>query len=98
MQDNHKSHDNHNIGYSTYLLVWISLVAFTSVTVTIAGIDLGDYTLFVALSIAALKSALVINIFMHIKFEDPIFKVFLGISAFTLVMIFTLTFFDYFYR
>jgi cytochrome c oxidase subunit IV len=98
MQDNLKSHDNHNIGYSTYLLVWISLVAFTSVTVTVAGINLGDYTLFVALSIAALKSALVINIFMHIKFEDPIFKVFLGISAFTLVMIFTLTFFDYFYR
>ena len=98
MSDNHASHDNHHIGYSTYLLVWISLVAFTSVTVAIAGINLGDYTLFVALSIAALKSALVINIFMHIKFEDTIFKVFLGISGFTLLVIFTLTFFDYFYR
>jgi cytochrome c oxidase subunit 4 len=97
MQDNH-SHENHEIGFSTYLLVWVSLIAFTSITVTIAGINLGDYTLFIALCIAAVKSALVINIFMHIKFEDPIFKVFLGISGFTLFVIFTLTFFDYFYR
>ena len=67
-------------------------------TVAVAGINLGDYTLFVALSIAAVKSALVINIFMHIKFEDSIFKVFLGISGFTLLAIFTLTFLDYFYR
>lgn len=98
MQDEHSTHENHHISYSTYLLVWLSLVAFTSVTVTVAGINLGDYTLFVALCIAAVKSALVINIFMHIKFEDPIFKVFLAISGFTLMVIFTLTFFDYFYR
>ncbi|MCW8849720.1 MAG: cytochrome C oxidase subunit IV family protein [Melioribacteraceae bacterium] len=98
MQDDHSTHENHHIGYSTYLLVWVSLVALTSITVTVAGINLGEYILVVALSIAAIKSALVINIFMHIKFEDPIFKVFLGISGFTLVVIFMLTFFDYFYR
>jgi cytochrome c oxidase subunit 4 len=97
MQVNHSS-DNHHIGFSTYLLVWVSLLALTSITVTVAGIDLGEYTLAIALAIAALKSALVINIFMHIKFEDPIFKVFLAISGFTLIVIFTLTFFDYFYR
>ena len=97
MQEKH-SHENHNISYSKYLLVWVSLIAFTSITVTIAGIDLGDYTLAIALTIAAIKSALVINIFMHIKFEDPIFKVFLSISGFTLIVIFSLTFFDYFYR
>ncbi len=101
MQDNNNAlveHEVHHIGYSTYLLVWVSLLAFTSVTVAVAGLDLGEYTLFVALSIAAIKSALVINIFMHIKFEDKIFKVFLAISAFTLIVIFSLTFFDYFYR
>jgi cytochrome c oxidase subunit 4 len=98
MQKDHTVHNDHQIGYSKYLLVWISLVAFTSITVTVAGLNLGDYTLGIALAIAAIKSALVINIFMHIKFEDPIFKVFLAISGFTLLVIFTLTFFDYFYR
>ncbi len=97
MQDN-ETHEDHHIGYSTYLLIWISLIALTSITVTVAGINLGEYTLAIALTIAAIKSALVINIFMHIKFEDPIFRIFLGISGFTLLAIFTLTFFDYFYR
>jgi cytochrome c oxidase subunit 4 len=71
---------------------------FTAITVTVAGIDLGDYTLLVALSIAAVKSALVINIFMHIKFDEPIFKVFLLVSAVTLLVIFVLTFFDISFR
>lgn len=96
----HDDHDNesHEISYSTYLLVWVSLLALTSVTVSVAGIHLGEYTLLIALLIAAVKSSLVINIFMHIKFEDPIFKVFLVISGFTLLVVFSLTFFDYIYR
>ncbi len=97
MQENHEN-KTHVISYSTYLLVWVSLLAFTSLTVTIAGINLGDYTLFFAILIAAIKSGLVINIFMHIKFEDAIFKLFLIVSGFTLIVIFSLTFFDYLYR
>lgn len=94
MSGNNKQH----ISYGTYILVWAALIAFTSITVTIAGVNLGRYTLFIALSIAAIKSALVINIFMHIKFDEPIFKTFLGISGATLLIIFLLTFFDYIYR
>lgn len=97
MQDNH-SLNHHNTSYTVYLLVWISLLAFTSITVTVAGLNLGNFTLFIALTIAAIKSALVINIFMHIKFEEKIFKVFLAISGFTLLVIFLLTFFDYNFR
>jgi len=90
--------NKHHISYGTYILVWIALLAFTSITVTIAGVNLGRYTLFIALTIAAIKSALVINIFMHIKFDEPIFKTFLGISGATLLVIFLLTFFDFLYR
>lgn len=85
-------------GYLTYVFVWLALLAFTSITVTVAGVSLGKYTLFIALAIAAIKSALVINIFMHIKFEEKIFKVFLGLSGMTLIVIFVLTFFDFLYR
>lgn len=96
--ENSKHEQKHHIGYGTYILVWLALLAFTSITVTIAGVSLGRYTLFVALAIAAIKSALVINIFMHIKFDEPIFKVFLGLSGVTLFVIFLLTFFDVIYR
>jgi cytochrome c oxidase subunit 4 len=96
MDENKKQ--QHHPGYGIYVLVWTALLAFTSITVTIAGVNLGGYTLFAALLIAAIKSALVINIFMHIKFDEKIFKVFLGLSGFTLVVIFILTFFDIIYR
>ena len=95
MEDNHKKH---TIGYGTYVLVWLALLAFTSITVTIAGVNLGRYTLFIALLIAAIKSGLVINIFMHIKFDEKIFKVFIALSGFTLFVVFLLTFFDFLYR
>lgn len=88
----------HHIGYLTYILVWLTLLAFTAITVTIAGVSLGKYTLLIALLIAAVKSALVINIFMHIKSDEPIFKIFLGLSGFTLLITFILTFVDFLYR
>lgn len=85
-------------GYATYIFVWLALLAFTAITVTVAGINLGAYTMLVALGIAAVKSALVVNIFMHIKFEEKIFKVFIALSFFTLLIIFILTSFDIIYR
>ncbi len=93
----HTSKQKHP-GYLTYVFVWLALLAFTSITVTVAGVSLGKYTLFIALAIAAIKSALVINIFMHIKFEEKIFKVFLALSGMTLLIIFVLTFFDFLFR
>ena len=96
--DNNHNEEHAPTPYGIYVVVWIGLIDLTSITVTIAGIDFGDYTLAVAMFIAAVKSALVISIFMHIKFDLPIFKVFLLISALTLLVIFVLTFFDFLYR
>ena len=85
---------DHSHGYGIYVLVWLALVALTSITVTVAGINLGLVALSVALLIAAIKSLLVINYFMHIKYDEPIFKVFLLLSAMTLLVIFALTYLD----
>ncbi|MFH2033022.1 MAG: cytochrome C oxidase subunit IV family protein [Bacteroidota bacterium] len=89
---------NHSTPYGVYILVWLGLLTLTAITVTVAGIDLGNYTLFIALTIAAIKSYLVITIFMHIKYEEAIFKVFLLVSGMTLLIIFVLTFVDFSYR
>lgn len=92
------SETKHVNGYGVYILVWVALLALTSLTVSISGIDLEQYTLFIALTIAAIKSYLVITIFMHIKFDDPIFKLFIVVSILTLLVIFGLTFIDYSFR
>ncbi len=98
MEHGNTEHKTHSHGYGIYVLVWLALIALTSITVTVAGVDFGKLALPIALFIAAVKSALVINYFMHIKFEEPIFKVFLLLSGMTLLVIFILTFFDVFYR
>lgn len=98
MEHGNTEHKTHSHGYGIYVLVWLALIALTSITVTVAGVDFGKLALPIALFIAAVKSALVINYFMHIKFEEPIFKVFLLLSGVTLLVIFILTFFDVFYR
>ena len=97
MAGHDKSHA-HLIGYGTYVLVWLTLLALTILTVAVAGIEIGEYTLFVAMLIAAVKSSLVINIFMHIKFDEPIFKVFLALTGMVLVVVFALMAFDILYR
>jgi cytochrome c oxidase subunit 4 len=88
----------HKTGYGTYVLIWLILIGLTIATVTASGFNLGNFTLIIALLIAALKSGFVINIFMHIKFEEKIFKVFLGLAFMTLLAVFVLTSFDVFFR
>jgi len=98
MEHGNSENKTHSHGYGIYVLVWLGLIALTSITVTVAGIDFGSIALAIALLIAAIKSSLVINFFMHIKYEEPIFKVFILLSGMTLLVIFILTFFDVFNR
>ncbi|MGQ9819868.1 MAG: cytochrome C oxidase subunit IV family protein [Candidatus Kapaibacteriales bacterium] len=96
MRGNHSA--EHFVSYGTYFLVWLSLISLTALTVAVAGVDFGKFALIIALLIAAIKSALVISYFMHIKFDDLIFKVFLFVALATLASIFILTAFDVFFR
>jgi cytochrome c oxidase subunit IV len=85
-------------GYGGYVLIWLILMGLTVTTVAVAGIDLGKFILVTALLIAAVKSYFVVTIFMHIKFDDPVFKIFIGIALTILLSVFILTAFDVFYR
>jgi cytochrome c oxidase subunit 4 len=85
---------HHSIGYGTLIMVWLGLVALTSVTVAVAGINFGGAALLIALMIASAKTVLVMNYFMHIKFESRVFKVFILVCFVTLFIIILLTFSD----
>jgi cytochrome c oxidase subunit IV len=95
--DNIKKHEE-PISYGTYVLIWLALISLTCATAVVAGINLAALTLVVALLIALTKASLVVNYFMHIKFEDRIFKVFILIAGFTIFVIYTLTFSDVYFR
>ncbi len=85
----------HTVSYGQYVLVWLGLVGLTGLTVAMAGIDLGRWIIVTALVIAGTKSLLVLNIFMHLKFEDRLFRMFVLVAVLILLIFFTLTFFDY---
>jgi cytochrome c oxidase subunit IV len=90
------SHQQHQlIGYGRYILNWLGLLALTCATVTFAGMNLGRWIIITALTIASIKSLLVLNIFMHLKYEDRIFRIFVGVAIVTFIIFISLTFFDY---
>jgi cytochrome c oxidase subunit 4 len=83
---------------STYILIWFGLLVLTGVTITAAGLNLGTLSVMAAIVIAAVKSTLVVLFFMHIKYEDRVFKMMLGLAIFTLMVIMVLTFADVSFR
>ena len=93
-----KTTNIHGIGYGTYLFIWLTLCGLTALTATISGIYFGAVTLLIALIIAISKASLVLNIFMHLRFDHYVFRVFLILGIFTLLSIFVLTYSDYLFR
>jgi len=85
----------HVVSYGRYVLIWLGLVGLTGATVALAGIDLGRWVIMTALTIASIKGLLVLNEFMHLKFEDRVFRIFALVAGVVLLIFITLTFFDY---
>ena len=85
----------HSHGYGIYVLVWLGLLALTGLTVAVAGMNIGGFTIATALIIASVKGYLVLAIFMHLRSESKIFTVFALVAAFFLIISFILLFSDY---
>ena len=89
----------HQVKNRTYVRVWVALVILTGVTVSVAGMNLGRMSILVALIIAALKSGLVLNYFMHLKYETGLlFKLMIPIVMALLTIFIGLTFTDIAFR
>jgi cytochrome c oxidase subunit 4 len=85
--------------YKTYVLVWITLVILTGITLSAAGMQLGGWTVLIALAIAGTKSGLVLNYFMHLKSEKLlIFKIIIPLVMVVFLVFIILTFSDLAFR
>ena len=91
-------HKHFIVSYKTFAIVWALLGGLTALTVAASRVDLGAGNIWVALVIAATKSALVIFFFMNLRQEARLFKVGL-LAVLTILAIFIgFTFFDVLYR
>ena len=81
-----------------YLGVFAALLALTAITTAAAFIDLGPFNNVVALGIAVLKAALVVLIFMHVKYSPRLVPLVVAAGCFWLAILIVLTLTDYFTR
>jgi cytochrome c oxidase subunit 4 len=88
----------HILSYSTLVTVWLALLVLTALTVAVSRLDLGAINIWAAIGIACIKTSLVVAFFMHMKYENQLFRGFLLIALVTLVTFIGLTFFDVLYR
>jgi cytochrome c oxidase subunit IV len=88
----------HIVPFRVHIIVLLALICLTLISVEITRIDLGTLTVTAALFIASIKGALVLTYFMHLKFDNSIYRIMLiGVVLLIGVVIFV-TFLDYLYR
>jgi cytochrome c oxidase subunit 4 len=79
--DTHATHadshgEGHGIGHvialPVLIAVFLALIVLTVVTVVASYLPLGDLEIWVAMSIATVKAALVAAYFMHLRYDNPL--------------------------
>jgi cytochrome c oxidase subunit 4 len=76
----------------TYALVFLGLIAATIATTAVAFVDLGPFSVVVALTIAVCKMLLVALFFMHVRHSDKLTRLVLvgGLLWLGILIFFTL--------
>jgi len=89
---------HHIVSYRTYALILLLLVVFTTVSVAVTQIQLTRWTTVVALLLACTKSTFVLAVFMHLKFDQRMFRVMAILILLLIGVMIFITFLDYMYR
>jgi cytochrome c oxidase subunit 4 len=88
----------HIVPYRTYALILLMLLVFTGTSVAVTQIELTKWSTVAALLLAGAKTSLVMAIFMHLKFDKPIFRTMAILIILLLVVLMVVTFLDYLFR
>lgn len=88
----------HIVSYKTYGIILLILLILTMLSIAITQIELGSLAVAGALLFAIVKSTLIMSYFMHLKFENKIYKIFMGLIVLVIIVVFILTFFDYLFK
>lgn len=93
--------DNHNSHVTSYALnfkVLLVLLILTTITILVIKMHLGAFTVAMALTLASIKTFIVLTYFMHLKFENLILRLMVGGVFLLFAIIIVITFIDYYFR
>jgi cytochrome c oxidase subunit 4 len=82
----------------TYVAVFVALIVLTVITYVVATFDFGLLNTPIALAVAGAKAALVVLIFMGVRYNTPLTKTAVVTGLFFLLIMFALTLNDYLTR
>lgn len=91
-------HTAHITSYRSYGIILVLLLFLTAITITVTWFDAGSLSVGVAMFIACIKVSLVLLYFMHLKFDQLVFKILAAVVFMLLAVVFIITFFDYLFR
>lgn len=89
---------HHIVPYRTYGLILVLLLVLTGTSVAVTQIELSRWSTLAALLLASTKSAIVLAFFMHLKFDQRVYKVMALFVVMVIIAVIVLTFFDYGFR
>jgi cytochrome c oxidase subunit 4 len=95
MSDHEKSHI---VPYRTYVIILMTLLSFTALSILVTSFELGPLAVSAALLFATIKTTLVLMYFMHLKFEDRMYAIMVGVVFALFLVVIVITFFDYLFR
>lgn len=84
----------HIVSPRTYVVVLLALLGLTVLTTFVSYLDLGPGNAAVAMLIAVTKMLLVILFFMHVRYEVPLTRLFVGAGFLWLLIMIGLTMAD----
>jgi cytochrome c oxidase subunit 4 len=95
----HSSSAEHVSSLQSSIGIWVTLLAFTGLTVGAAFIDLGPFNTILALTIATFKATLVVLFFMHVKYtHEKLTPMVIASAIFFLTILLALSMADYMTR
>lgn len=89
---------HHITPYKTYLAILGLLIVLTLLSVAITQIELSQWSTIAALLLAGIKSIFILSIFMHLRFDQKMYKIMVGLVIALLVVVIIITMLDFLFR
>jgi len=88
----------HTTEYKVLVRILLVLMFLTFVTISVTSLNLGAFSVTVALLIAGVKGFFVLSYFMHLKYENLLLRILVALVFVLFAVIVLITFIDYAYR
>jgi cytochrome c oxidase subunit 4 len=87
-----------HVSVRTYWIIFGALMVLLALTVGVAQLHLGAFSVAVALTIAVIKAVLIILYFMHVRYSQRLIWLIAGAAFFWVLIMLGFTFSDYLTR